>query len=180
MSATTDPEISPPRFEDFFDNVQPTTVELLGTLKVSRQAGSISVVVRSRKLTNCVHNWKKFLFTVLPASAGAIATIPTSSVAAAIVGLQAIKSAIETAEIEFSSDAGVAILLVAEIQRAKEAAANAPAWVSLAEIEARTVDLGWSATTLLAVLADLERLRVVCWDLDGANVRVVEELRFET
>lgn len=166
------------RVEDYLTPDVERPGDLLGTLKVKRTPGTTRVTVKSRKWKNCILNWKKFLFDVLPVSVGAATVVPSSAAAAAIIGLQAVKSAIDAMDLELPTEASEMVLRLAQLQRAAEADGSA-AWIPVASLIAEPTAHGAEGGGLMVVLRDLERLGVVRFDLTDAQVRTVEEIRFE-
>ena len=115
---------------------------------------------------------------MLPVSVGAATVIPSNAVAAAIIGLQAVKSASDAMDVELPTEASEMVLRLAELQRTAEADGGAT-WISVANLIAEPTAHGAEESRLMMVLRDLERLGVVRFDLTDAQVRAVEEIRFE-
>ena len=166
-----------PRLDDYFSPDAGDRTELVGTLTTRRTPGATRVTVKSRKLKNCVLNWKKFLFDVLPVSVGAATVIPSSVAAAAIVGMQAVKSAIDSLDVELPEEASVVVLRLAALQRTAEGDER-PGWISVESVRG-SLGSDSERSRLDLVLRDLERLGVLCFDHTEAQVRIVEEIRFE-
>lgn len=166
-----------PRLDDYFSSDADSPTDLMGTLRTRRAPGATRVTVKSRKLKNCVLNWKKFLFDVLPVSVGAATVIPSSVAAAAIVGMQAVKAAIDSLDIELPDEASEVVLRLAALQRTGENDGGT-GWISLDSVRG---SLGSDAerNRLDVVLRDLERLAVLRFDHTETQVRIVEEIRFE-
>jgi len=165
-------------FEDYFvRNEARSSSELLGTLSATHRLGSIQTTVRSRKWGNVLHNWKKFTYEALPVGVIAGTAIPTSIVGAVFQALLAIKIAIDATEIEFSEDASEVILRLASMQRIAEQKAERPAWI---RIDALTLESNLPEENLRRILRNLEHLKVVCIDLKGEHVTIVEEICFES
>lgn len=167
-----------PRLEDYLVRSTATPNDLLGTLKAKRLPGATRVTVVSNKWANCVLSWKKFVFDILPISVGAITIIPSSAVAAAIVALQAVKTAADTMDIEFPPEASAIILRVAQLQRAAEECERSP-WISIDDILNDSFEFPLEQSRLDVLLRDLDRLGVLRFDLDEQYVRIVEELAFD-
>jgi hypothetical protein len=168
----------PIRVEDYLSADAGGPSELLGTLKVKRTPGTMRVSVKSRKFKNCVLNWKKFLFDVLPVGVSAAIVVPSNAAAAAIIGLQAVKSANDTMDVELPAEASEVLVRLAELQRAAEDQ-GISAWIPVNCVIPDMNKDGTEEGRLRVALKYLEKLGVLLFDLTEEKVRVVEEIRFE-
>ncbi len=150
---------------------------LLGILTTERSPGAIQSTVKSTKFGNCILNWKKWLFDVIPVSVGAVTVIPDGLIAAILTGLQAIKSAVDAMQIELSSESSIVILNIVRLQRSMELSSNL-SWIPVTMVKAESLNSGLTEDQVLTILHELERIRVLCFDLNEENVSVIEKIVF--
>lgn len=166
----------PIRIEDYLSPHDEGQADLVGTLRVEAIPGTMRVSVHSVKFKNSILNWKKFVFDVLPFGAGALTAMPTSSPAAVIIGLQALRSAVGLLDVELPAEAANVIMQLAGLERAARNVGRS-VWIPVSAILAPMKDQNES--TLRAVLSYLARLGTLQFDLTEENVRLVEEIRFK-
>src|SRR3990172_10978930 len=90
--------------------------------------------LKSKKLSNICFNWKTFLFETLPTLTGALVTISQSEIAAALIGLQAIRSAAGLDEIKFDENHSKLILILHKLSLNERGKYE---WIPLDELATR-------------------------------------------
>lgn len=129
--------------------------------------------VTSRKLSNIYFNWKKLLLETLPLVAGVVSMISQNQILAVLVGLRALKSAVDLTEVELNDSYAKVII---DLYRLSITNSLNFKWIDVDELAKRS---GSDRNHLIRQSQHLKRLGVVALDLFNTKAILIESIKVE-